>query len=471
MNNFINRNSELSQLKTLYQKQSGQLVILYGRRRLGKTTLLREFCGDKSHCYYMADKAGEQSQKKSLALAMATALQEPLLQSAEYPEWYDLFAAFDRFRPKNTKIVLILDEYQYICQTQPAFSSFIQKWWDEHWQHEEVMLILCGSVTSMMYRETMAQSAPLYGRASAQILLTPLRYNHLKDFFPGRIEEELIKLYSLGGGVPRYLELLQSYQNFTEALQELVLNRSGLLYHEARYLLHEEISSPNTCWSILQVLGGGTGRISEIGSKLGLPANQLTHYIELLRDLYLVYREVPVLEKNPARSKKGFYQVADPFLRLWFGSIYPYDSFLEFGQAALIMERLNPLIQNHIAFCYEQLCRDFVKNNFAVFGCLKVGRQWARNYEIDVAGVNTDFRLNIVGECKWSHKKVGLSVFRKLQNKIKDNKLPLAPDCQFLLFSKAGFTKDLGRAAERDKNLLLISSLFESGGQPLLSLK
>ena len=132
------------------------------------------------------------------------------------------------------------------------------------------------------------------------------------------------------------------------------------------------------------------------------------------------------------------------------------------------MERLNPLIQNHIAFCYEQLCQDFIKNNFAVFGCLKVGRQWARNYEIDVAGVDIDFRLNIVGECKWSHKKVGLSVFRELQSKIKDNKLPLAQDCRFLLFSKAGFTKDLRSAAEMDKNLLLISSLFENGCQPLL---
>lgn len=125
-------------------------------------------------------------------------------------------------------------------------------------------------------------------------------------------------------------------------------------------------------------IGSGTGRISAIGSKLGLPANQLTHYLELLRDLFLVYREVPVLGKNPARSKKGFYQVNAPFLRLWFGSIYPYDSFLEFGQADLIMERLTPLIQTHIAFCcYEQLCREYVRCSATTFGCLKVGRQWS----------------------------------------------------------------------------------------------
>ena len=410
----------------------------------------------------MADKAGEKSQKKSLSLAMGTALQEPLLQAAEYPEWYDIFAAFDRFRAPDKKTILILDEYQYICQIQPAFSSFLQKWWDEHWRNENILLILCGSITSMMYKETMAQSAPLYGRASTQILLKPLPYQHIKDFLPNHTEEELIKFYSLGGGVPRYLELLQNYHNFSAALKGLVLNKNGVLYHEARYLLHEEIASPNTCWSILQALGNGSGRISEIGSRLGLPPNQLTHYIELLKDLFLVFREVPVLEKNPARSKKGFYQVADPFLRLWFGSISPYDSFLEFGQSDIIMERLNPLIQKHIAFCYEQLCRDFVKNNPSTFNCLRVGRQWAANYEIDVAGVNADLQLNVVGEAKWSHKKIGLSVYRELQSKIAANKLPLAANCQYLLFSKSGFTQDLKAMAKKESHLLLISSLFNT---------
>ena len=410
----------------------------------------------------MADKAGEKSQKKSLTLAMSTALQEPLLQAAEYPEWYDIFAAFDRFRPQDKKTILILDEYQYICQTQPAFSSFLQKWWDEHWKDDNILLILCGSITSMMYKETMAQSAPLYGRASVQILLKPLPYQHIKDFLPNHTEEELIKFYSLGGGVPRYLELLQGYQNFSSALQELVLNQTGVLYHEARYLLHEEISSPNTCWSILQALGNGTGRISEIGSQLGLPANQLTHYVELLKDLFLVYREVPVLEKNPERSKKGFYQVADPFLRLWFGSIYPYDSFLEFGQTEIIIERLNPLIQSHISFCYEELCRNYVKNNASTFNCLRIGRQWAGNYELDIAGVNADFQLSVVGECKWSHKKIGLSIYRKLQDKIVSNKLPLSPNCRYLLFSKSGFTQDLEDMAQKESRLLLINSLFEN---------
>lgn len=461
MNFFVDRKEELERLRGLYASDSqGQLAVLYGRRRLGKTCLLRRFCMRLPHCYFMADRAGEVSQRKSLAIAMSTALGEPLLGSVSYDDWYALFAAFDRFRPQNEKIVLILDEYQYICQVQPAFSSYIQKYWDEHWSKSNILLILCGSVTSMMYQETMAQSAPLYGRASAQLLLRPLPYQYIKDFLPGFSNNELVRFYSLGGGVPRYLELLQEYASFADALESLVLRPTGLMYQEARYLLHEEITSPHVCWSILQALGTGTGRISEIAGRLSLPANQLTRYMELLRDLHLVYREVPVLEKNPERSKKGFYQVADPFLRLWFGSIYPYDSFLEFGQMEAIRERLGPLIESHVAFCFEQLCRFYVQKNATRYNCLKVGRQWSGKYEIDVAGVDADLQLILVGECKWSRKKVGLSVYRQLQAKVIENRLPIARSCKYLLFSRAGFTDELKKMEKTDNALELIPSVF-----------
>lgn len=461
MNKFVDRTSELKKLQELYLSPNAALAILYGRRRLGKTRLLKEFCSGHPHCYFMADRAGEASLLKSLAIALSASLDEPLLQSVDYPQWYDLFAAFDRFRPQNGTFVLILDEYQYICQVQPAFSTFIQKWWDEHWQHSNLMLVLCGSVTSMMYRETMAQSAPLYGRATLQLLLSPLDYPHIRDFLPECREDELVKMYALCGGVPRYLELLARFSGFDEALENLVLDSSGLLYQEARYLLHEEISSPNTCWSILQSLGSGTGRISEIGAKLNLPANQLTHYMDLLRDLFLVYREVPVLEKNPAKSKKGFYQVADPFLRLWFGTIFAYESFLEFGKVDTVKKRLKPQIDAHIAYCFELLCRKYVTKRADQFQCLKVGRQWSSHYEIDVAGVNGRHKLNLIGECKWSTKKVGLSIFHKLCDKVMEYRLPVTRDCKYVLFSRSGFTDELQEHAATNENLVLIGSIFD----------
>ena len=244
-----------------------------------------------------------------------------------------------------------------------------------------------------------------------------------------------------------------------------MLNRNGILYQEARTILQEEITTPNTCWSILNALGNGTGRISELGGRLKLPANQLTRYIELLRDLFLVYREVPVLEKNPEKSKKGFYQVADPFLRLWFGAIYPYESLLEFGQQDLVAKRLEPLIQAHFSHCFEKLSRHYLAHHADQFQCVKVGRQWGKGYEIDVAGVNRKNELIVVGECKWSKRAVGLSVYNHLREKVAANRLPVSSSCHFLLFSKSGFTADLYQEAEKNSRLLLIESIFSESGE------
>ena len=459
MNKFINRESELAKLESQYAVDSGSLVVLYGRRRLGKTSLLRKFAADKPHCYFMADRAGEPDLRRSLARAMALALEEPTLGVVEYSSWYDLFAAFDRFRPAAKRFVLIFDEYQYLCQVQPAFSSFLQKWWDEHWQSANLLLILCGSVTSMMYRETLAASAPLYGRSSAQILLKPIEFCHLGSFLPSKSDTELVEFFTLTGGVPRYLDLASGYPSFKAALAALVLHPDGILHNEARQLLQEEIQTPNQCWSILHAIGSGANRISEIAGRTGQPANKLTRYLDLLKDLHLVRRETPVLEKNPAKSKKGIYVVSDPFCRLWFGAIYPYMSFFEFSEAELAYSRIEPLIAKLVAERYEEVCRQWIRERAVDFNAASVGRQWSSAYEIDVAAVNSEFELTVVGECKWSDHKLGIAVLRDLEQKVAIQNLPVAADCRYILFNKAGFTSELEELANRNNNFILTSGL------------
>lgn len=456
MNNFINRQRELEQLEQQFDSQSATLTILYGRRRLGKTALLREFAQNKPHCYFMADRAAEPDLRRSLATTMAEALAEPTLNAVEYSSWYDLFAAFDRFRSNNKRIVLILDEYQYLCQVQSAFSSFIQKWWDEHWKQSNICLILCGSVTSMMYKETLASSAPLYGRSTAQLLLRPIPFQYLNEFLPSKSAIQLVEFAALTGGVPRYLELASSYPSFKKALTALVLHPDGVLHNEAKQLLQDEIQTPNICWSILHAIGSGASRISEIAGRVQQPANQLTRYLDLLKDLCLVQRETPVLESNPAKSKKGIYTVSDSFCRLYFGAVYPYSSFFEFGEIEQAYPRIQPIIETHIANVYEDICRNWVQTRALEFDAARIGRQWSTKYEIDVAATNTDSELTVIGECKWSTKKLGLPVLRDLDAKAEDNALPLAPNCKRILFSKSGFTNDLIERSVDNSALTLV---------------
>jgi AAA+ ATPase superfamily predicted ATPase len=335
----------------------------------------------------------------------------------------------------------------------------MQKWWDEHWCTANLVLILCGSVTSMMYRETLAASSPLYGRASAQILLRPIGFSHISKFLPDKSCTEWLEFFALTGGVPRYLHLASPYPSFKEALAALVLHPDGILHNEARQLLQEEIQTPNQCWSILNAIGSGANRISEIAGRIGQPANKLTRYLDLLKDLHLVRRETPVLERNPAKSKKGIYVVSDPFFRMWFGAIYPYMSFFEFAEMEPAYSRIEPLIGKLVAECYEEVCRQWIRERALEFHASSVGRQWSSAYEIDVAAINAKFELTVVGECKWSENKMGVSIFQELEEKVISHNLPLAEDCRFVLFSKSGFTSDLEQLAAEGKSIVLTSGL------------
>lgn len=461
MNRFVNRNRELDSLNRIYQSPESGLIVLYGRRRLGKTSLLREFARDKLCVYYMADQAAERSQRNAMARVMADVLREPLMEQVQYAQWYDLFAAFDRLRPEGRKTVLIIDEYQYLCKAQPAFSSFLQKWWDEHWKNENVLLILCGSLTSMMYRETLAHSSPLYGRSAGQILLRPLGLRHIPEFVENPTEERCVERFALCGGVPRYLELFSDADDFEEALVDGVLNPVAPLHVEARYLLQDEIDVPNVCWSLLEAVASGATRISEMASRLAQSANSLTRYLSLLRDLSIIEREVPVAEKNPAKSKRGVYVLKDSFLRLWFGCVYPYESFFEIGNTDAALQKLRPLLKRHIELTYEMLCREYAQDHPELAPeTVRIGRQWGAHYEVDVAGVDASGRFTLLGECKWSRQKVGLSILRKLQETAQEQKLSLASDIQWVLFSRSGFSDDLQALAAEQSNVQLISSLF-----------
>ena len=449
--NFFDRQDELKALRSAYEEPGASLFILYGRRRLGKTTLLRRFAQGRPAVYHVADRAAEADARRFLAASMARGLKEPTLGQVEYPDWYALLSAYDRFRPAQ-KSILILDEYQYLAEVQPAFSSFLQRWWDEHWKAAPVMIVLCGSALSMMHRETLSRSSPLYGRRTGQWLLRPLRFQDMAQFFPARPAREIAALWSLVGGVPYYAELAATRSGFRQALRQLVLSRDGPLYSEARFLLQEEVTTPNVYWSLLHAIGSGVSRISELSGRLGRPANQLTRYLSALQDLGLVVREVPVNEKSPARSKKGLYHIADPFLRLWFGCVAPYESLLEFGKIEEAERSMSKRLLHHQAWAFERICRQHVEDLASEFGAVRVGRHWDRQREIDVAAVDSENRVVFAGECKWHQRALGLNALSELREKVRQTWPDASP--RLGLFSRGGFTSALERQAAQEGSLL-----------------
>jgi len=461
MNIFTNREEELQSLQSTFDHPGSALYILYGRRRLGKTTLLHRFAKDVPSVYHMADRGTEGEARRLLAQSMAESLEEPVLASTSFDDWYSLFAAYDRFRSKK-KSCLILDEYQYLTEIQPAFSSFIQRWWDEHWSKQNLMLVLCGSVLSLMYKETLSHESPLFGRRAGQWLLEPLRFRHIRSFLPKLSPYNLIEMWGLTGGVPRYLELAREAKKLDDALMSLVLRKDGVLYAEARFLLQEEVTVANVYWSLLHVIGSGVARISEIAGRLAMPANQLTRYLSALRDLGYVRRVVPVTERNPQKSKRGLYQISDPFLRLWFGVISRYESLIEFGRGGDVLRLMRPALAAHVAWCFEGICREYVENNAVRFGVVRVGRHWDRHHEIDVVGVNDVGQVVFAGECKMTNRRLGLSVLQELRKKLRYLPQDIGNELRLAVFSAGGFTAKLKQVAQRE-NVLLIDAFDLAG--------
>jgi uncharacterized protein len=456
MNLFVNRTHELASLHSEYQLPRQSLYVLYGRRRLGKTALLRRFAGALPAVYHMADRSTPADAMRFMAQSMALALREPTLASAEYPDWYALFAAFERFCPRERKTVLVLDEYQYLCESQHAMSSILQRWWDGRGESAPPLMgVLCGSLLSMMYRETLDRGSPLYGRRTAQWLLKPLRFGDMAAFFPHADCAERVRLWSLTGGVPYYAHLASPHRSFASALRSCVLSRDGVLHSEARFLLSEGVTTVGTYWSALLAIAAGACRISELAGRIGLPANQLTTYLQGLRELGFIRREVPVTEPRPEHSKRGLHVLDDPFLRLWFRCVAPLESMLEFGTVAQAEKLMATSLTHHQAWAFESVCRQYVEDRAAEIGAVSVGRHWDHSCELDVVAVDEKRQPVLAGECKWSSGQLGLDAAQRLSQAVATLWPKRAGSIRLALFCISGFTPAVKAWAKKTNALLV----------------
>ena len=221
------------------------------------------------------------------------------------------------------------------------------------------MVILCGSLISMMESQTLSYSSPLYGRRTAQIRMKQVPFRYYPMFFPGKTEQEYIEMYSVTGGVPKYIESFGAEKDIYTAIERHVLNRSSYLYDEPYYLLQQEVSEIGSYFSIIKTIAAGNCKLSAMSAALEVKATGLTKYLKTLIDLDILEREVPATEDNPDKSKKGLYKIKDNYLRFWFAFIYPNRSFIESGQTKIVMDKIQKgLVSNQIAFVYEDICRE-----------------------------------------------------------------------------------------------------------------
>ena len=460
MKHFVDREQEMATLQSEYERDGSSLVVLYGRRRVGKTTLISEFIKDKKALFFLASEESESQNRLAFQEKTADFLNSDLLKNVEVKSWDVLFRAimdthFDR------KPVIVLDEFQYLGKSNPAFPSVFQRIWEEILKDRQVMVILCGSLISMMQSQTLAYDSPLYGRRTAQIRLKQIPFAYYHEFFPDKSRKELIEMYAVTGGVPKYIELFSQSKDIYSAIETCVLNRSGYLYDEPHFLLQQEVSEVGSYFSIIKAIAAGNTKLSAIAGVLEVKSTSLTKYLKTLIDLDILEREVPVTEDSPEKSKKGLYKIKDNYLRFWFAFVYPNMSFIESGHGRIVMDKIRKgLVRNHIAFVYEDVCRErmWEMNAEGVwpFYFSKLGRYWDSKEEIDIAAIDPDGKNLILGECKYWQEPVGVSVLRALEAKAEMVALEKEKRKTWLvLFSVNGFTEELRAEAAARTDLQL----------------
>ena len=437
---------------------------MYGRRRVGKTTLISEFIKDKPALFFLASEESEAQNRNAFKDKAADFLESELLKNADIKNWEVIFktiadTSFD------SKPVIVIDEFQYIGKSNPAFPSIFQRIWEETLKNKPVMVILCGSLISMMESQTLSYNSPLYGLRTAQIRLKQIPFRYYQEFFPGKNRSELIEMYSVTGGVPKYIELFSETDDIYKSIQRCVLNRSGYLYDEPHFLLQQEVTEIGSYFSIIKAIAAGNSKLSAISTVLEIKSTGLTKYLKTLIDLDILEREVPVTEENPEKSKKGLYRIKDNYIRFWFAFVYPNMSFIESGNSRIVMNKIRKgLISGHTAFVYEDVCRermwDLNAEDCWPFHFSKIGRWWDGKNEIDIAAIDPEEKNLILGECKFWQEPVGINIFRELEEKAgnvdwqKQNR-----HVWFVLFSLDGFTDELKELAAKREDLLLVDEM------------
>ncbi|AEH24538.1 ATP-binding protein [Pyrococcus yayanosii] len=398
---FVDRERELEFLERRYSSEKAELIIIYGRRRIGKTELLLHFAKDKPYVYFLATEKPYHENIRDLQRLMAEFLGDPLFSRISFGNIDELLMAFAE-KIGDERVVLIIDEFPVLIENYRPVLSLLQRAWDLKLSKTKLMLILCGSSVSTMETEVLGYKSPLYGRRTGQWKVDEIPFFNISEFLPSYSVENLIKVYGVVGGIPAYLLQFDPEKSFKENVVENVLSKGSYLYEEAEILLREELREPANYFAILEAIASGRTRFGEIVSATGLDKSLVSKYLTVLQRLGIVEREVPITATHKEASKRGLYSISDNYFAFWFRYVLPNRSHLEAGLAEEVWERSREDFDAYMGTVFESLVRKpGVFLRLTGFRFTKLGRWWHKNEEIDVVALDGEEERALLVEVKW----------------------------------------------------------------------
>jgi AAA+ ATPase superfamily predicted ATPase len=421
---FVNRKDELDFLDDRHGSKKTEFIVIYGRRRIGKTELLLKFLEDKKGIYFLASKEGDPENIKDFAVKVAKFLKYGTFKDTTYSDWFSLFnsmlnnVSFDGAMKKD-RIVIVIDEFPFLIHSNNAIPSIFQRIWELLLKQKNIMLILCGSSIGVMETKVIGPKSPLYGRRTGQWKLAPIEFEYLTGFLPEYPKDDLARVWFIIGGTPEYLLKVDSNIPFFENIEAHVLKKGSYLYREAEILLNEEFREPKNYKLIFKAISLGCSTLGEICSHAGLDKSMVSKYLDVLGKLDIVHGEAPVTASR--KFKKRHYNIVDPYFNFYFRFIYPNRIDLEALRHKEVLGAVKRQFPEYSGQMFERLAEELIRTKRIAEGIsfTKIGRWWHKDREIDIVTLNEATKEIAFFECKWRDlsKTEALKIIRELEEK------------------------------------------------------
>ena len=455
---FIGREKELNALEKLYVSNKFEFVVIYGRRRVGKTALINKFLDDKKAIYFMGVESNTKQNLENFSKSII-----------EYDSGIETETSFLSFQAaleyvfklsQKERLILTIDEFPYVARSSKSLSSTLQLLIDKYKDSSKLMLILCGSSISYMEDHVLAYKAPLYGRRTAQMKIMPFDFEETCHYFKKFSNEEKALIYGIVGGTPQYLMQMDDTLSVEDNIKNTFLNPISFLYEEPINLLKQEVREPAIYTAIITAIAKGASRMSEISNQINENTNVCSAYIKTLMNLGIIQKETPYGEKA---SHKAIYSIEDNMFRFWYRFVLENNSIIARGATDLVYKRIEPKLSDYMGKIFEDICKQYLWKQLLTNKCpvefTSLGRWWGNDpiekcqTEIDIMG-EQDKNTALFAECKWTNEKVNQSVLETL---VKRSKLFSYKYIHLYLFSKSGFTQGCIGQANKMGNVTLVS--------------
>ena len=466
---FIGRESELAFLNEKYTENKAQLIVLYGRRRVGKTETLREFCKGKKHVFFSCTQSPDKQQLRNFSERVLNENIPAREYISEFADWEKAFRSVNDLPYGDKKKLLVIDEFPYMCRGNESIPSVLQKLWDTELKNSNVMIILCGSSMSFIEKNILAEKNPLYGRATGIYKMNEMPFYDAVRFFPDYSPRDKVIAYSVLGGIPHYLKQWDPTKTVGDNIKKNILSKGCVLYSEVEFLLHQELRETSVYNSVIEAVAQGNTKLNEISQKSFVDDNsKVSVYLKNLIELGIIKREVSVDAKSKAlvSNSKGIYRLSDNFFRFWYAFCFSNYSRLEDGDTEGVYKYdIEPNLHEYASFTFEDVCLEFLKRkqlrDELPFRYSSIGRWMGKTTvrdetrsgglksvesEIDILGISRDAQNYLACECKFKNSLFSYSEYLDLTAKM--SKVRDEARVYYVLFSESGFDEKIKKEGE-----------------------